>query len=158
MRIVDERKSSALASTVLCPETEAGDLVFAGFVEFGEFLAELVFGDIGAVGVEDITLSHDISMAYGSEFVFATRVQEGNTHTTICFRPRREFRMNLRVRSVTGCSLSAMTADYDMPSIAKWQREQRGRATYEIQILVVSRLWFGNDCRQFCVGRVCAPN
>ena len=32
------------------------------------------------------------------------------THTTICFRPRRALRMNLRVRSVTGCSLSAMLA------------------------------------------------
>lgn len=32
------------------------------------------------------------------------------THTTICFRPRRALRMNLRVRSVTGCSLSAIFA------------------------------------------------
>jgi hypothetical protein len=30
-------------------------LVFVGFVGFGEFGAEFVFGDIGAVGVEDIT-------------------------------------------------------------------------------------------------------
>ena len=34
------------------------------------------------------------------------------THTTICFRPRRALRMNLRVRSVTGCSLSAMFDGY----------------------------------------------
>ena len=29
-------------------------------------------------------------------------------YTTICLRPRRGLRMNLRVRSVTGCSRSAM--------------------------------------------------
>ena len=33
-----------------------------------------------------------------------------STHRTICFRPRRALRINLRVRSVTGCSLSAMFA------------------------------------------------
>ncbi len=32
------------------------------------------------------------------------------THTTICLRPSRGLRMNLRVRSVTGLSLSAMVA------------------------------------------------
>ena len=56
MRIIDECKPSALASTILCPESEARDLVFIGFVEFGEFLAELVFRDVGTVGVKDITL------------------------------------------------------------------------------------------------------
>ena len=61
VRIVDERKTSALASAILCPETEAGDLVLVGLVEFGEFLTELIFGDIGAVGVEDIALSKGIS-------------------------------------------------------------------------------------------------
>lgn len=33
------------------------------------------------------------------------------TYTTICFRPRSGFRTNLRVRSVTGCSRSAMMMD-----------------------------------------------
>ena len=32
------------------------------------------------------------------------------THTTICLRPNRGLRMNLRVRRVTGLSLSAMVA------------------------------------------------
>lgn len=32
------------------------------------------------------------------------------THTTICLRPSRGLRMNLRVRRVTGASLSAMVA------------------------------------------------
>lgn len=61
MRIVDEREPSALASTVLSLEAEAGDLIFVGFVEFGEFLAELVLGDVGAVGMEDIALGIHIS-------------------------------------------------------------------------------------------------
>lgn len=35
MTIVYEREPCALASTILSAETEAGDLVFVGFVEFG---------------------------------------------------------------------------------------------------------------------------
>ena len=35
----------------------------------------------------------------------------GSTYTTICLRPRRGLRMNLRVRSVTGCSRSAILRD-----------------------------------------------
>ena len=55
VRVVDERESGALATTILCSEPEAGDLVFVGFVEFGEFLAEFVFRDVGTVRVEDVT-------------------------------------------------------------------------------------------------------
>ena len=61
MRIVNERKSGALASTVLRSEAEAGDLVFVGFVEIRELLAELVFGDIGAIRVENIAMRNDVS-------------------------------------------------------------------------------------------------
>lgn len=35
--IVDEREPGALAAAVLGAETEDGDGVFGGFVEFGEF-------------------------------------------------------------------------------------------------------------------------
>ena len=56
MAIVDQGEPRRFSSSVLCPETEAGDLVFVGFVELGEFLAEFVFGDIGSVGVEDIAV------------------------------------------------------------------------------------------------------
>ena len=54
VRIVDQCEPSRFATSVLSSETEAGDLVFVGFVELGELLAELVFGNIGAVGVEDV--------------------------------------------------------------------------------------------------------
>jgi hypothetical protein len=118
MRIVDERESSALSSTVLCPEAEAGDLVFVNFVEFSEFLAELVLGDVGAVGMEDIAIGDGISKGPSdANSLLASRWRQDNTHTTICFRPRREFRMNLRVRSVTGCSRSAIFADYGILSV-----------------------------------------
>ena len=59
-RIIDQCEARALATTVLCPETEDGDLVFAGFVEFGELAAEFVFRDIGAVGVKDIAVRHGL--------------------------------------------------------------------------------------------------
>lgn len=39
-----------------------------------------------------------------------SRIEAGGTHTTICLRPSRGLRMNLRVRRVTGESLSAMFA------------------------------------------------
>jgi hypothetical protein len=54
-RIVDEREACALAATILCPEAEAGDLVFGGFVEFAEFLAQFVFAHVRTAGVEDVT-------------------------------------------------------------------------------------------------------
>jgi hypothetical protein len=53
--VVDESETSGLATTVLGAETEDGDLVLVGLVELGQLLAELVLGDVGTVGVEDIT-------------------------------------------------------------------------------------------------------
>lgn len=55
MAIIDERETGALATSVLGSEAEAGDLVFVGFVELGELLTEFVFGDVGAVGMKDIS-------------------------------------------------------------------------------------------------------
>lgn len=52
--VVDESEASALTTTVLGTETEDGDLVLVGLVQVGELVAELVLGDVGAVGVEDI--------------------------------------------------------------------------------------------------------
>lgn len=54
-RIVDEREACALATTILCPEAEARDFVFGGFVEFAELLAQFVFAHVRAAGVEDVT-------------------------------------------------------------------------------------------------------
>jgi len=53
-RIIDERKTGCLSTTKLSLETEDIDLVLVGFVEFGKLGSELVLGDVGAVGVEDI--------------------------------------------------------------------------------------------------------
>lgn len=53
--VVDEGEAGGLAATVLGSETEDGDLVLLGLVEAAELLAELIFGDVGAVGVEDVT-------------------------------------------------------------------------------------------------------
>lgn len=61
-RIVDEREASALATAILCPEAEARDLVFGGFVEFAEFLAQFVFAHVRAAGVEDVTEAARISI------------------------------------------------------------------------------------------------
>lgn len=63
IRVVDQREAGALAAAILCSEAEAGNLVFRGFVEFSEFGAELVFGDVGAIGVEDVTTWGTVSEA-----------------------------------------------------------------------------------------------
>ena len=57
MAIIDQRKSRALASSVLCSEAETRDLIFVGFVELGELLAELVLFDVRAVRVEDVSVN-----------------------------------------------------------------------------------------------------
>ena len=53
--LVYQSEAGRFPSTILRAEPEAGYLVFVGFVELGELLAEFVFGDVGAVGVEDVT-------------------------------------------------------------------------------------------------------
>lgn len=52
--VVDQSEAGALTTTVLCAETEDGDLVLVGLVQVGQLLTELVLGDVGAVGVEDV--------------------------------------------------------------------------------------------------------
>jgi hypothetical protein len=59
--VVDEGKAGALATTVLGAETEDGDLVLVGLVQLGELLAELILGDVRAVGVQDVTVQQIIS-------------------------------------------------------------------------------------------------
>jgi len=54
--VVDEGEAGALATTVLGAETEDGNLVLVGLVQLGELLAELILGDVRAVGVEDVTV------------------------------------------------------------------------------------------------------
>lgn len=61
-RIVDEREASCLSTTELCLETENVDLVLVGLVHLGELATEFIFGDVGAVWVEDVTISHSISI------------------------------------------------------------------------------------------------
>lgn len=54
--VIDESEASGLATTELCAETEDGDLVLGGLVESGQLLTELVLGDVGAAGVQDVTV------------------------------------------------------------------------------------------------------
>jgi hypothetical protein len=55
-RIVNKGESSSLSTTKLSSETENVDLVFVCLVEFCKLASELFLGDIGAAGVEDITM------------------------------------------------------------------------------------------------------
>lgn len=53
-RVVDEGEASGLATTELCAEAKDADLLLLGLVEAGELVAELLLGDVGAAGVEDV--------------------------------------------------------------------------------------------------------
>lgn len=53
--VVDEGEAGGLAATELRAEAEDADLVLAGLVHARELLPELVLGDVGAAGVEDVT-------------------------------------------------------------------------------------------------------
>lgn len=55
LRVVHQREARALAATVLRAEAEDRHLVFVGLVQVGDLVAEFVFGDVGPVGVEDVT-------------------------------------------------------------------------------------------------------
>ena len=55
--IVDESETSCLSTTELSSQTENIDLILVGLVEFGKLGSELVLGDVGSVGVEDITVN-----------------------------------------------------------------------------------------------------
>lgn len=57
--VVDQSEAGGLATTVLGAETEDGDLVLVGLVQVGQLLAELILGDVGAVGVEDVPVSEE---------------------------------------------------------------------------------------------------
>lgn len=54
--VVDEGETSGLAATELGAQAEDGNLVLAGLVETGKLLAELILGDVGTVGVQDVTI------------------------------------------------------------------------------------------------------
>lgn len=156
--VVDEGEAGRLAATELGAQAEDLDLVLLGLVHAAELLAELILGDVGARGVEDVTASvspcssssnrpassfparsidtrsvaeHiaskktpllpsfvpamrrliESSGAVGRALRACVRAGGGRTHTTICLRPSSGLRMNLRVRRVTGLSLSAMVAN-----------------------------------------------
>lgn len=131
--IVDKGETGSLSTTELSSETEDVDLVLASLVEFGEFASELILGDVGTVWVEDVTILKNPSSAFqflnihipnytpmafkmtcshynDCSKLMADSMEMMLTYTTICFRPRRGLRMNLRVRSVTGALLSAIFA------------------------------------------------
>ena len=56
-RVVDEGEAGGLAATELGAKTENIDLVLLGLVHAGKLLAELLLRDVGAVGVEDVTVN-----------------------------------------------------------------------------------------------------
>lgn len=54
--VVDESEAGALTATEVCLEAEDGDILLLGLVELAELATELVLGDVGTVGVEDVAV------------------------------------------------------------------------------------------------------
>ena len=74
-RVVHEPEAGRLATTILRPQAEDADLVLGGLVHGRELLAELLLGDVGAVGVEDVTARHSISTSSFGMF-FSTAIPQ----------------------------------------------------------------------------------
>jgi hypothetical protein len=55
--VVDEGETGALAATKVRLHAEDRDIVLLRLVQLAELAAELVLGDVGSVGVEDVTMS-----------------------------------------------------------------------------------------------------
>lgn len=53
--IVDEGEAGGLAATELGAQTEDLHLLLLGLVQGADLLTELLLGDVGAAGVEDVT-------------------------------------------------------------------------------------------------------
>lgn len=53
--VVDQGEAGGLATTELGAQAEDLDLVLLGLVHAAELLAELLLGDVGPAGVEDVT-------------------------------------------------------------------------------------------------------
>ena len=62
--VVDEGKAGGLAATELGAQTEGLDLVLLGLVEAGELLAELILGDVGAAGVQNVTSIRSVKTSF----------------------------------------------------------------------------------------------
>jgi len=60
-RIVHEGETGCLATTELSLETKDVDLVLVGLVHLGELATEFILGDVGTVGVEDVTIEKKLS-------------------------------------------------------------------------------------------------
>ena len=84
--VVDESEASGLAATELGSETEDGDLILLGFVHAAELLTELLLGDVGTVGVEDITVRIYISPMFSSKSSIKCRISDSPLEQT-CYRP-----------------------------------------------------------------------
>lgn len=54
--VVDEGEAGALSTTVLGLETEDVDLVLGALVQLAELAAEVLLGDVGSVGVQNVTV------------------------------------------------------------------------------------------------------
>lgn len=59
--VVDKTETGSLAATELGAQTKDADLVLLGLVESGELVSQLLLGDVGAAGVEDVTVKKKTS-------------------------------------------------------------------------------------------------
>lgn len=55
--IIYESEASCFSTTKLCAKTENAELILACLIHLGQFATEIILGDIGAAGMEDVTVS-----------------------------------------------------------------------------------------------------
>ena len=63
--LIHQTETGGLSTTEVGSESEDGDGVFVGLVQFGQSRSQLVLGDIGSVGVQDV----DDELSSGQQWV-----------------------------------------------------------------------------------------
>ena len=109
--VVDQSEAGALTTTVLCAETEDGDLVLVGLVQVGQLLTELVLGDVGAVGVEDVPRYSRKDVRSGVFWVFGL-----STLVSVCVAMFRIAFLFLFLFVLGGCRISILRACHAFPT------------------------------------------
>lgn len=117
-RVVDEGKAGGLAATELGPETEDADLILLGLVHAGELVAELLLGDVGAVRVEDVTVTRKSD--------WSARVPSARNVPTPDSQRIQHVRSHSRVRDV---AMSVMQRQFVARHTDDWIRGRAGRGT-----------------------------
>lgn len=71
--VVDQSEAGGLSATELGAESEDRDLALVGLVELSKLRAKLILGDVGSVGVENITVELSGQVSFNQYFAMSKK-------------------------------------------------------------------------------------